>query len=265
MNYWPIKKDMEVAVIASLRDMQGNLIIREMVHFEKGHVVNYSPEIAEENFEGSLEMEAVAAGNLGIPFAAMLVIYDAEDSVSIVHGYTRTYSTHEVEEGKTISFGEEAGLVVRDNDEVRSFIIGHNGIYEQQEQEITLWVTNHKNETIESTFTFPALNKYETFKIHPRDHFDNLTSFLDGEVGNCAIKYELNGGFTRLVVGNETIDGNEFQVLHSNFNYGRHDPGYVDDEPGYFSFPYTEAHERQFVHLDSFSAKGKYSHYSRRR
>ena len=26
-----------------------------------------------------------------------------------------------------------------DNNEVRSFIIGHNGIYDQQEQEITLW------------------------------------------------------------------------------------------------------------------------------
>ena len=102
MNYWPIKKSMEVAVIASLRDMKGNLLLREQVYFDKGHVVNYSPEIAGDNFEGSLEMEAIAAGNLGIPFAAMLVIYDAKDSVSIVHGYTRTYSTHEVEEGKTI-------------------------------------------------------------------------------------------------------------------------------------------------------------------
>jgi hypothetical protein len=52
MNYWPIKKSMEVAVIASLRDMQGNLLLRELVHFDKGHVVNYSPEIAEDDFEG---------------------------------------------------------------------------------------------------------------------------------------------------------------------------------------------------------------------
>jgi hypothetical protein len=258
MNYWPIKKSMEVAVIASLRDMQGNLLLREQVSFDKGQVVNYSPEIIEDSFEGSLEMEAIAAGNLGIPFAAMLVIYDAEVSVSMVHGYTRTYSTHEVEEGKTITFGEEAGLVVRDNHEVRSFLIGHNGIYEQEQQEITLWITNHKNITLESKFILSKLNKYETFKIYPRDHFDNIISFLDGDIGNCSINFELNGGFTRLVVGNETIDEKEFQVLHSNFNYGRHNPGYVDDEPGYFSFPYSEDHEKQFVHMDSFSAKGKY-------
>ncbi|MBT4435498.1 hypothetical protein HOD02_04200, partial [bacterium] len=138
------------------------------------------------------------------------------------------------------------------------FLIGHNGIYEQEQQEITIWVTNHKNETLESKFILSKLNKYETFKIYPRDHFDNIVSFLDGDTGNCAINFELNGGFTRLVVGNETIDEKEFQVLHSNFNYGRHNPGYVDDEPGYFSFPYIENHERQFVHMDSFSAEGKY-------
>ena len=51
----------------------------------------------------------------------MLVIYESEESVSMVHGYTRTYSHHEIEEEKTISIGEEAGLVVRDNNEIRSF------------------------------------------------------------------------------------------------------------------------------------------------
>ena len=177
MNYWPIKKSLEVVVIASLRDMQGNLLLREEVSFNEGHVVNYSPDIKESTFEGSLEMEAIAAGNLGIPFAAMLVIYDAEVSVSMVHGYTRTYNTHEVEEGKTITVGEEAGLVCQDSHEVQSFLIGHNGIYEQEPQEITLWLTNHKNQTVESTFTLSKLNKFETFKIYPRNHFDNIISF----------------------------------------------------------------------------------------
>ena len=258
MNYWPIKKSIEVVVIASLRDMRGNLLLREQVPFGSGHVVNYSPKIEKENFEGSLEMEAIAAGNLEIPYAAMLAVYDAEDSISMVHGYTRNYSPHEVEEGRTITFGEEAGLVLRDTSEIRSFFIGHNGIFEQDEQEITLWVTNHKNKTIETKFYFPKLNKYETFKIYPRDHIEDLVSFLGGQTGNCAIKFKLNGGFTRLLAGNETVDEKEFQVLHSNFNYNRHDPGFVGDELGYFSFPFLENHEKQIVHLDPFSAEGKY-------
>ena len=33
----------------------------------------------------------------------MMVIYEAEDSVTMVHAYTRTYTIHEIEEGKTAS------------------------------------------------------------------------------------------------------------------------------------------------------------------
>ena len=108
-------------IIASLRDLEGNLILRERLSFETGHVINYKPKILDEEFEGSLEMEAIANDNLGIPFAAMLVVYEAKNSVSMVHGYTRTYTPHEIEEGKVIEFGEEAGLVCRDNEHIRFF------------------------------------------------------------------------------------------------------------------------------------------------
>lgn len=262
MNYWPIKKSMDVMIVASLRSMSGKLLSREQVPFEGGHVVNYSPEIDEENFEGSLEMEAFAAGNLGIPFIAMIVVYDAEDSISMVHGYTRTYSTHEVEEGRTISAGEEAGLVSRDTNTIRSFIICHNGIYAQEPQTAQMWMTNHQHETHEVKVEIPQLSPYETYKLYPNECFPDLVAFLDGEPGNCAISFNLNGGFTRTVVGNETTDEKEFQVYHSNFNYGRHDPGYVEKEPGYFSFPISSQHDRQIVHMDSFSAPGKYKVYS---
>ena len=57
----------------------------------------------------------------------------------MVHGYTRTYTPHEIEEGKVIEFGEEAGLVCRDNDEIRSFIIGHNGINKQESQKAKVY------------------------------------------------------------------------------------------------------------------------------
>ena len=77
MNYWPVKKSMNVVVIASLRSIRGNLLLRKEVSFGSGYVVNYLPEIEEDNFEGSLEKEALDAGNLEIPFAAMLAVYDA--------------------------------------------------------------------------------------------------------------------------------------------------------------------------------------------
>ena len=62
MDYWTKKKSIKVMIIASLRDMRGNLILREKLFFEKGHVINYEPKISDKDFEGSLEMEVM--GNL---------------------------------------------------------------------------------------------------------------------------------------------------------------------------------------------------------
>jgi hypothetical protein len=158
MDYWTIKKSIKVMIIASLRDMKGKLILRERLSFEKGHVINYSPIINEENFEGSLELEALANDILGIPFAAILGIYEAKNSVSMVHGYTRNYSVYEIEDGITIEKGEEAGLVCRDNSEVRSFLIGHNGISKKEKQEVNMWLSNNEGETIKATFELKELN-----------------------------------------------------------------------------------------------------------
>jgi hypothetical protein len=259
MDYWKIKKSVKVMIIASLRDMSGKLIFREQLYFDKGNVINYSPKIEDAEFEGSLEVEAIANENLGIPFAAILVIYEAENSVSMVHGYTRTYTPHEIEEGRIIDTGEEAGLVCRDDKDVRSFLIGHNGIYKQKPQKIKLWISNSSGKTLEKEIEFKELMPYETFKIIPANYFKNLVEFLDNKPGNCAISYRLSGGFTRLVVGNETIKGDEFQVLHSNFNYGRHDPGYIKgNSEGYYSYPFTPLHDRQVTHVDPFCATGKF-------
>ena len=262
MDYWTKKKSIKVMIIASLRDLEGNLILRERLSFETGHVINYKPKILDEEFEGSLEMEAIANDNLGIPFAAMLVVYEAKNSVSMVHGYTRTYTPHEIEEGKVIEFGEEAGLVCRDNEHIRSFFIGHNGINKQESQKIKLWASNSEGKTIEKEFTFKELKPYETFKIYPGEYFKDFKNFLNNKPGNCAISYKLNGGFTRLVVGNETINEDEFRVYHSNFNYGRHDPGYIGNEVGYYSYPFTKLHKNQITHVDPFCAEGKYEIYS---
>lgn len=258
MNYWPIKRNMDVMVIASLRSMEGKLLQRERVDLSKGMVFNLQPKIGDGNFEGSLEIEAFANDNLAIPYIAVMVIYEGPESISMVHAYTRTYSIHEVEEGRTIEKGEEAGLVCRDSDDIRSFIILHNGIYSQEEQEATLWVTNQKGETREKKFNIRKLLPFETLKLHPQEIIPDLVTFLGGEPGSAAWAYQLNGGFTRTMVGNETKDGKEFQVLHSNFNYGRHDPGFVERKFGYFDYPLSQFFDRKTVHMDAHAYPGKF-------
>ena len=146
------------------------MIVNEQVAIDHGlkkdeytkicELLNRTPNINELEFEGSLEMEAIANDNLGIPFAAMLVIYEAKNSVSMVHGYTRTYTTHEIEEGRIIETGEEAGLVCRDNKNIRSFVIGHNGISKQIKQMVKLWVSNSDGKTLETEFELKELSDY---------------------------------------------------------------------------------------------------------
>ena len=239
MNYWPIKRSIDIMMVASIRDMKGKLIHRERLEFDKGNVINYQPTIGDGSFEGSIELEGFAADNLMIPYIAIMVIYEAEESVSMVHAYTRTYSTHEIEEGKTITYGEEAGWVSRDTSEIHSYLILHNGISSQSKQKIKLWVTNSENITKEAEIELPELGPFETIKIYPRQHINNFVEFLNGEFGSCAVSFELSGGFTRGMVCNETIDEKEMQVYHSNYNYGRHDPGLVEHKEAFFSFPYV--------------------------
>ena len=71
-------------------------------------------------------------------------------------------------------------------------------------------------------FDIDALNAYETFIIEPKKHFDKIIDWLDGRPGNARISFKLNGGFTRMLCGNKTIDESQFQATHSNFNYSIH-------------------------------------------
>ena len=67
MDYWTVKKSMKVMVIASLRDLRGNLVLREKLNFDKGHVINYSPNIEDEEFEGSLKWKQFVMTTLESP------------------------------------------------------------------------------------------------------------------------------------------------------------------------------------------------------
>jgi len=131
-------------LLASLRDMDGQLISRQPIAFDSGQVINYAPVIdGRDSFEGSVEIEAFSATDLKIPFTAISAIYEAGRSASLVHAYGRVYSSHEIEDGRTVPTGREAGWTLRDTEEVRSFAVLHNGMSRQSEQTAVLQVRNH--------------------------------------------------------------------------------------------------------------------------
>lgn len=222
MDYWTVKRDVKVLVLASTRDMDGKLVKREELSFETTNVHNYSPDLGVTDFEGSVEIEVFATQNMVIPYSAIMVVYKAANSTSMVHTYARIYSPHEIEEGRTITVGRESCWTIKDNDEIASFGVFHNGHKAYPAQEVILKVINAKGESKEVSFTLDELAAYATCKIYPADHIDGLAAFLGGEAGNASLSFDLCDAFTRMLVGNETKDGREIQVTHSNFNYSEH-------------------------------------------
>ena len=108
MDYWRIKRGISVMVVASTRSMDGKLLMREQLTFKNGSIINFSPDMLRSGiaiFEGAIEIEVFASENMVIPYSAIMAVYEAENSISMVHSYSRTYSPHEVEEGRTISAG----------------------------------------------------------------------------------------------------------------------------------------------------------------
>ncbi|HSV44331.1 MAG TPA: hypothetical protein VLJ58_00960 [Ramlibacter sp.] len=218
LNYWALKRDLQVAVVASTRAMDGGLVGRERLRFERGPVVNYSPPVPE-GFEGSVEIEVFAADNLVIPYAAIVAWYETARGIGIVHSYARAYSAHEVEEGRTLTRGREACWSVADDGLTRSFCVFHNGSAAVPPQPIRLAVRTAQGERLEARWQLEALAPYQSVRIEPADHIAGLVERLAGQVGQAEIDFELGEGFTRMLVGHRRDGWEDLQVTHSNFNF----------------------------------------------
>jgi hypothetical protein len=238
MDYWKLKRGVKVCVVASVREMDGTLIRRKHLNFDDGTVVNFIPFEGSEPFEGSCEIEVFSLENLAIPYAAIMAIYETPRGITMVHSYGRTYSRHEVEEGRTISSGTEGCWTLRDSVSVQSIGVIHNGGVTQPVQRAKLEIKNGTGETKTTHLEIPELAPYATFVIRPSHYIDDLAVFLDGCSGQAAISYSVNESFTRMLVGNEAVDGSDFQVTHSNFDYRAHKTDVLEAQGvGYMRIP----------------------------
>jgi hypothetical protein len=226
MNYWQFKRAIGVAVVATVRSKQGRLISRCRLEFSRGHVVNFSPDVPV-GFEGSVEIEAFSTTNLAIPYAAIMGIYEAAESVSMVHSYSRTYSQHEIDEGRTITVGHEGCWRIADDDQLVSFCVFHNGPTAQPAQIASLEVICG-NESRVASVALDSLAPFETVMLRPRDHIPDLISWLNGREGYASLDFNLGNAFTRMLLGHQRIDGSELSVTHSNFDYRRHSTDLAD-------------------------------------
>lgn len=260
MDYWRAKRGIEVAVVASLRDADGTLLSRELLQFENREVINYRPVPPYLPFEGSVEIEVFGTNNLVIPFAGIIGIYETEASSCMVHTYARAYWHHEIEEGRMIPVGRESNWSIRDDAQTRSFCVFHNGMDPQVEQVAEITVQKRDRSSMRrASFRLPKLAPYQIVKVYPEDHFPDLIDFLGGEGGNATMSFVVNRGFSRMLIGNESRDGREFQATHSNFNYSAHQSELIQTGgSGYMVVPQTGmATQRVVIYPDC--EPGRYS------
>lgn len=228
LNYWFVRRELDVTILISLRDLNGNLIERKKALFNKGMVYNYRPNT--DLTEGSVEVEVFSIENLVIPYAAIMAVYKSEESISMVHSYSRTYSPHEIEEKRILTKGRESCWTVRDDLNISSFCVLHNGSATKTKQECELSILTNNNVKHTFKIQIPELPPFSTYRLNLKDHVPGLSALLNGDSANVAISFELENSFTRLLVGNYNKSTRELQVTHSNFNYQEHDTDYVDAE-----------------------------------
>ena len=80
-NYWKYKNLLDVKVLLNIRKLDGVLLKRVLIDFDNSDVHNFVPE---KSFEGSVEVEVFGIRNMRIPYAAIMVVYECKDSISMV-------------------------------------------------------------------------------------------------------------------------------------------------------------------------------------
>lgn len=223
LNYWKIKRDLTVTIISSLRNLDGSLIMREEIKFTNSDVINYIPNISEFDFEGSVEIEIFSLKDMVIPYAGIMVVYESKFGISMTHTYGRTYSSHEIEDGKTLLICEETCChALLPKNQGKSYVIFHNGSTITPAQKITLSLLNYQDKRITTTISLKPLNPFQTIKLIPSEIFKNYYEFLNDKPGNVSISFSLNNSaFPRMLTVNETSNQDDFQVNHSNFNLSK--------------------------------------------
>ena len=225
-NYWKFKNKTEVSVVINVRDLNGKLQNRHRPLFEASEVYNFRPPAS---FEGSVEIEAFSNKNIRIPYAAVMAVYETDESVSMVHSYARAYAQHEIEDRRTICIGEESCWTLRDSASVFSFCVVHNGAQPQAPQRARLSIRNAQGRERSTEVLLAALAPFQTLVIEARTYFPDIAQWLDGGIGNGRFSFQLNGGFTRMLCAVSTQDESQLQVTHSNFDYSKHQTDKLDD------------------------------------
>jgi hypothetical protein len=246
LNYWDLKNKIATQAMINLRKIDGALVSRELVDFNRGEVFNFTVPYG---FEGSLEVEVFSAIDMRIPYAAVTAMYECQNSISMVHSYSRTYSQLEIEDNRVITEGAESCWTIREDNSTTSFCIFHNGPLSYPSQEITFSIRNSFGDVLTKKLMIDELKPFETKVIKPREIIPQIAEWLNGNPGQGKLRFNVYGAFTRLLCGISKTDGSALHVTHSNFDYSHHETNYLNslEEIGFMKTPNIKGIKSQNV------------------
>ena len=158
-----------------------------------------------------------------------MVVYETERGIGAVHSYARSYTDRAIEAGDVHTAGNEGSWTIRDSDTIRGFCVFHNGPRLRPKQQVALTVVNEQGETRQASISCEAIEPHGSVKLYAREHIDDLVGFLGRGVGSASVKFSVRDAFPRLLIGNESIDGGDMQVSHSNFNFNVNPSDYLEE------------------------------------
>jgi hypothetical protein len=234
-NYWQFKNQTEVGLLFSVRDRKGKLVERRVVPFGDGQVLNIPVTSVD---EGSFELEAYAARNLRIPYAAVMAVYETPASATMVHSYGRNHALTELEEGTAITVGRESCWSVRCGRTILNRAAFHNGHMPTPVQTCTFMLHDQDGVDHVIPVELHALQPWETAIFDVEEICPDFRARLGGKDGWASIHFENLSSFTRMLLTWQCSETGEFQATHSNFDYASHQTNLIAaSKPAYMKFP----------------------------
>lgn len=228
LNYWLIKRNIpEVGLTLKLRDLKGNLISGKevLINEPKGYSIKIRDLLKEVNwavdFEGSIDLEFYSSRPMGFAVPAILCLYKGNDWQSFIHSYVRTYSQasgDKTDDICNLKTAEESNLTIRENENVESVIIIHNGPFHLESFNFQIEVFNYEGKSQIIQIPIDKALPFETFSLKLCD-FTNLKTFLADQLAWISVKFPVKGIFPRIMAADlRKSDGAVLSVAHSHHN-----------------------------------------------
>ena len=226
-NYWDFKNKKTIGLLVSLRDKAGNLKSRTEKYFKNESIINIVYKLKHDH---SVEIEAFGNENIKIPYAAVMGVYEDENSICLIHSYSRNHSLIELEDKQSITSAKESCWTLKPQFENKA--IFHNGHVSVDTQIATLIITNYKNKEKEINFNIPRIKPYETIEFSISKIYKDYLNFLEGKYGFATIHFKNSSSFTRLMLIWQDKKSAEFQATHSNFDYSTYKTNNIKSKRG---------------------------------